>query len=234
MRAVGAKGAMGAVGALGAQGARVDVKVGFVNKRPRERSSRASSMRRLRGSASSCGRPLGVTMDHGRDDGRSPIDHRPSPTSTPYDPRMQTIQWGMIGCGDVTEVKSGPALQKATGSALVAVMRRDRAKAEDYARRHDVPRVHTRAEELFADPEVRRRLYRNAAVEPLRSCVESGGCRQAMSGRKADGAESRRMRADDRGIPRPSTASLGGLLPARAAAVPESARAPAWRRRSDA
>ena len=44
------------------------------------------------------------------------------------------IRWGIIGCGDVTEVKSGPGFQKASGSALVAVMRRDRAKAEDYAR----------------------------------------------------------------------------------------------------
>ena len=49
---------------------------------------------------------------------------------------METIRWGMIGCGDVAEVKSGPALQKAEGSTLVAVMRRDRGKAEDYARRH--------------------------------------------------------------------------------------------------
>ena len=67
---------------------------------------------------------------------------------------MQPIRWGMIGCGDVAEVKSGPALQKADGSALVAVMRRDRAKAEDYARRHNVPRVHTRAEDLIDDAEV--------------------------------------------------------------------------------
>jgi predicted dehydrogenase len=60
----------------------------------------------------------------------------------------------MIGCGDVAEVKSGPALQKADGSALVAVMRRDCLKAEDYARRHDVPRVHTRAEDLIDDAQV--------------------------------------------------------------------------------
>ena len=32
---------------------------------------------------------------------------------------MSPIRWGMIGCGDVAEVKSGPALQKAEGSALV-------------------------------------------------------------------------------------------------------------------
>ncbi len=67
---------------------------------------------------------------------------------------LEMVRWGMIGCGDVAEVKSGPALQKADGSALVAVMRRDRAKAEDYARRHQVPRVHGDADTLIADPQV--------------------------------------------------------------------------------
>jgi predicted dehydrogenase len=65
-----------------------------------------------------------------------------------------TIRWGMIGCGDVAEVKSGPALQQARGSALVAVMRRDRSRAEDFARRHGVPRVHADARALIDDPEV--------------------------------------------------------------------------------
>jgi predicted dehydrogenase len=64
------------------------------------------------------------------------------------------IRWGIIGVGDVTEVKSGPGFQKAEGSSLVAVMRRDRAKAEDYARRHDVPVVHDTAETLIADDDV--------------------------------------------------------------------------------
>jgi 1,5-anhydro-D-fructose reductase (1,5-anhydro-D-mannitol-forming) len=64
------------------------------------------------------------------------------------------VRWGMIGCGDVAEVKSGPAFAKARGSALLAVMRRDRSKAEDFARRHGVPRVHSTAEELIADPDV--------------------------------------------------------------------------------
>jgi predicted dehydrogenase len=64
------------------------------------------------------------------------------------------IRWGIIGCGAVTEVKSGPALQKARGSALVAVMRRDGAKAEDFARRHGVRRWYTEADALVADPEV--------------------------------------------------------------------------------
>lgn len=64
------------------------------------------------------------------------------------------IRWGIIGCGDVTEVKSGPALQKAEGSALTAVMRRNGALAQDYAVRHGVPRWYDRAEDLIGDPEV--------------------------------------------------------------------------------
>jgi predicted dehydrogenase len=67
---------------------------------------------------------------------------------------MDIVRWGIVGCGDVAEVKSGPALQKASGSALVAVMRRDRAKAEDYARRHNVARAYTSATALIDDPEV--------------------------------------------------------------------------------
>ncbi len=64
------------------------------------------------------------------------------------------VRWGIIGCGDVTEVKSGPGLQKAAGSELVAVMRRDAARAADYARRHGVPRWYGRAEALIQDPAV--------------------------------------------------------------------------------
>ena len=64
------------------------------------------------------------------------------------------IRWGILGCGDVTEIKSGPALRKIPGSALTAVMRRDAEKARDYARRHGVPRWYGYAIDLLADPEV--------------------------------------------------------------------------------
>ncbi|HYE17945.1 MAG TPA: Gfo/Idh/MocA family oxidoreductase [Tepidisphaeraceae bacterium] len=67
---------------------------------------------------------------------------------------MQTVRWGIIGCGDVTEVKSGPAFAKVAGSRLVAVMRRDGAKAADYAKRHNVPRSYDDGAKLIADPEV--------------------------------------------------------------------------------
>jgi 1,5-anhydro-D-fructose reductase (1,5-anhydro-D-mannitol-forming) len=69
-------------------------------------------------------------------------------------PAAPTIRWGIIGCGDVTEIKSGPGFQNAEGSALVAVMRRDGEKARDYARRHGVPRAYDRADDLIQDAEV--------------------------------------------------------------------------------
>lgn len=65
-----------------------------------------------------------------------------------------TVRWGIIGCGDVTEVKSGPGFRLARGSQLVAVMRRNGALAADYAKRHGVPRWYDDAEKLLADPEV--------------------------------------------------------------------------------
>ncbi|NBC82869.1 MAG: Gfo/Idh/MocA family oxidoreductase [Bacteroidetes bacterium] len=64
------------------------------------------------------------------------------------------IHWGIIGCGDVCEIKSGPAFQKVTDSKLVAVMRRDGEKAKDFAQRHGVPKYYDNAQNLMADPEV--------------------------------------------------------------------------------
>ena len=65
-----------------------------------------------------------------------------------------TIHWGIIGCGDATEVKSGPGFQKAAQSELVAVMRRQGDLARDYARRHQVPKWYDDAGALIGDPQV--------------------------------------------------------------------------------
>jgi predicted dehydrogenase len=67
---------------------------------------------------------------------------------------MKEIRWGIIGCGNVTERKSGPAFNKVPGSSLVAVMRRTADLARAYAKRHHVPRWYTSADELINDPEV--------------------------------------------------------------------------------
>src|SRR5215510_6182093 len=67
---------------------------------------------------------------------------------------MKKIKWGIIGCGDVTEVKSGPAFNKVKNSELVAVMRRNAEKAKDYAQRHGVPKWYSDASALVNDPDV--------------------------------------------------------------------------------
>ncbi|MEM6345390.1 MAG: Gfo/Idh/MocA family oxidoreductase [Bacteroidota bacterium] len=64
------------------------------------------------------------------------------------------IRWGIIGCGDVCEVKSGPAFQKVSGSALQAVMRRNAELAADYAQRHGVEKWYDNADALITDPEI--------------------------------------------------------------------------------
>lgn len=89
---------------------------------------------------------------------------------------MRTIGWGIIGCGAVTEVKSGPALSKAQDSALVAVMRRDAGKAQDYARRHGVPRWYADAGELLADADVDA-VY--VATPPASHCELAIACAEA-------------------------------------------------------
>jgi predicted dehydrogenase len=67
---------------------------------------------------------------------------------------MDQIKWGIIGCGNVTEVKSGPAFNRVDNSELVAVMRRDGKLAEDYAQRHGVPKWYDDVDALINDPDV--------------------------------------------------------------------------------
>ncbi len=64
------------------------------------------------------------------------------------------IRWGFIGCGSVTEKKSGPAFNKVEGSEIVAVMRRDKEKARDYAARHDIKKWYDNASDLINDNDV--------------------------------------------------------------------------------
>ena len=64
------------------------------------------------------------------------------------------IRWGFIGCGEVTEKKSGPAFNLVPGSRIQAVMSRGKDKARSYAERHQIPRWYTDAQQLITDPDV--------------------------------------------------------------------------------
>ena len=67
---------------------------------------------------------------------------------------MKILKWGFIGCGEVTEKKSGPAFSEIEGSTVVAVMSRSAEKARSYAERHDIKKWYTDAQELIDDPDV--------------------------------------------------------------------------------
>lgn len=67
---------------------------------------------------------------------------------------QKKITWGILGCGDVAEVKSGPAFQKVKHSQLLAVSRRDISKAKDFAERHSVPIFYEKAEDLLNNPKI--------------------------------------------------------------------------------
>lgn len=67
---------------------------------------------------------------------------------------MKKIKWGFIGCGDVTEVKSGPAFRKVPYSEVIIVMRRNSDKARDYAERHNISRWTTDANDVLRHPAV--------------------------------------------------------------------------------
>ena len=64
------------------------------------------------------------------------------------------VRWGIIGVGDVCEVKSAPAMQLIGQSEIAAVMRRNEAKVKDYAQRHKINKWYTDASALINDPEV--------------------------------------------------------------------------------
>lgn len=67
---------------------------------------------------------------------------------------MRKVIFGIIGCGDVTEKKSGPAFRKLPHTELKWVMRRDEGKLRDYAARHGVEHYSTDYRDLLDDPEV--------------------------------------------------------------------------------
>lgn len=66
----------------------------------------------------------------------------------------KVIKWGFIGCGTVTERRSGPAFQRVQDSEIIAVMSRDAGKAKAYAQKHNIKKWYNDAQELVDDPEI--------------------------------------------------------------------------------
>ena len=116
--------------------------------------------------------------------------------------KQSQINWGIIGVGNVCEVKSAPAMNLINNSRLVAVMRRDGAKAEAYAKKHGVPRWYDQADDLINDPEMGEKIDEAAlaADHGLRGSVEDGADLVVDLDEVQDAVD-RDLRKDDDDVP---------------------------------
>jgi len=84
----------------------------------------------------------------------SPDHHQTKKKKQTIMKAIDQVRWGVIGCGEATETKSGPALQGVEGSMIAAVMSRDKEKAKSYAQRHGIQHYCTDPIELINDRNV--------------------------------------------------------------------------------
>ena len=144
----------------------------------------------------------------------------------------EIVRWGIIGCGNVTEVKSGPAFQKA---ARLGAGGRHAPRPEEGRRlRPEARRAALLRPRRGFDRRCRggRGLRRDASLVPLSARAPGRRRRQSLPGREADGHDPCGVPADGRGVPRQGPAALRRVLPARAAALPPRARTAAGRESS--
>lgn len=98
------------------------------------------------------------------------------------------VRWGIVGCGAVTEAKSGPAYQQTEGFELKAVTRRDTAKAKDYAKRHHIEIVFDSADDLIASPDIDA-VYIATPPDSHKNFALQVAAAEALLYRKTDGPE---------------------------------------------
>jgi len=68
--------------------------------------------------------------------------------------KADRIIWGIIGAGDVCEIKSAPAMYSIPNSEVKMVMRRNAVKASDFAKRHAIVHWTTNLDDLLNDNEI--------------------------------------------------------------------------------
>ena len=68
--------------------------------------------------------------------------------------KVDKVVWGIIGAGDVCEIKSAPAMYSIPNSEVKTVMRRNAVKAADFAERHGIGHWTTNLDEMLNDDEI--------------------------------------------------------------------------------
>lgn len=67
---------------------------------------------------------------------------------------MDTIKWGIISTAKIGVEKVIPSMQKASNCLVAAISSRSSAKAQQAAKKLDIPRYHSSYEDLLVDPEI--------------------------------------------------------------------------------
>ena len=65
-----------------------------------------------------------------------------------------TVNWGIIGMGDIATRVTAPAMAQAKNNRLAAVMRRDLNRAKELAREYGAPKAYGTVRELLEDDEI--------------------------------------------------------------------------------
>jgi predicted dehydrogenase len=68
--------------------------------------------------------------------------------------KVDKVIWGIVGAGDVCEIKSAPAMSSILNSEVKWVMRRNADKASDFVRRHGIAHWTTHLDEILNDNEI--------------------------------------------------------------------------------
>ncbi len=77
----------------------------------------------------------------------------PSPSPSPA-AGDRPLRWGVLSTSAFAERRFLPGLRKTSAVEVVAVASRDRTRAEAFAARNGIPRVHDSYEALLADPDI--------------------------------------------------------------------------------
>lgn len=67
---------------------------------------------------------------------------------------MNTVKWGLIGCGDIAKRRVAPAIQDLENNELAAISRQNPDLLKEFANVFMVPKMYEKWQDLIADPEI--------------------------------------------------------------------------------
>lgn len=88
------------------------------------------------------------------------------------------IRWGVLGAANIADKSVVPAIQRSSNGRVTAVASRDLARAQGFAKKHDIAQVSTRYEDVIDNSSV------DAIYIPLPTASHFEWCKKALLGGK--------------------------------------------------